>query len=231
MVTIRADGTNPTGTVIATLSAPASITANAVNTYTAPANTVLAANTTYWLRVDATSSAPVGVTSSNSEGGATGWSIANSGRFLLSGNWNTSTSSIQFSITGQANLPPVAPTNLTATGGNAQVSLSWSDPGNSAISKYQVRQATTSAGVASASWTDIASSGATTTSHTVTGLTNGTAYYFQIRAVAGSLNGTASSTDFDVVVNPVTPSVSIARQGSGSVTEGADVVFRVTARQ
>ena len=111
------------------------------------------------------------------------------------------------------------------------MSLSWSDPGNSAISKYQVRQATTSAGVASASWTDIASSGATTTSHTVTGLTNGTAYYFQIRAVAGSLNGTASSTDFDVVVNPVTPSVSIARQGSGSVTEGADVVFRVTARQ
>ena len=40
-----------------------------------------------------------------------------------------------------------------------------------------------------------------------------------------------ASTDFDVVVNPVTPSVSFARQGGVAVTEGADVVFRVTARQ
>jgi len=45
VVTIRADGTDPTGTVIATLTPPATVTAN----------TVLAANATYWLRVDGTS--------------------------------------------------------------------------------------------------------------------------------------------------------------------------------
>jgi len=72
VVTIRANGTEPTGTVIATLTAPASVTADAVNTFTAPADTVLAANTTYWLRVDATTAAEVGGTSSDSETGATG---------------------------------------------------------------------------------------------------------------------------------------------------------------
>ena len=87
VVTIRADGTDPTGTVIATLTAPATITANAVNTFTAPVNTVLAANTTYWLRVDATSTARVSLTNSDDETGATGWSISNSGGFLSGGSW------------------------------------------------------------------------------------------------------------------------------------------------
>ena len=107
-VTIRANGTNPTGTVIATLTAPATFTANAVNTYTAPANTVLNANTTYWLRVDATSSGKIGITSSNSETGATGWSIANGSRILFSGSWTVSNLSHIFAITGQAN--PITPT-------------------------------------------------------------------------------------------------------------------------
>ncbi len=36
------------------------------------------------------------------------------------------------------------------------------------------------------SWTNIIGSDATTTSHTVTGLTNGTEYTFMVRAVVGS---------------------------------------------
>jgi len=38
-----------------------------------------------------------------------------------------------------------------------------------------------------------------------------------------------ASTDFDVVVNPAPTVVTIARQGDAAVTEGASVVFRVTA--
>ena len=57
-VTIREDGTDPTGTVVAALTAPATVTAGSINTYTAPTKTVLAASTTYWLRVDANSSTP-----------------------------------------------------------------------------------------------------------------------------------------------------------------------------
>ena len=46
----------------------------------------------------------------------------------------------------------------------------------------------------SGSWTAIASSGATTTSHTVASLTNGTRYYFEIRATNANGNSGASNT-------------------------------------
>ena len=78
--------------------------------------------------------------------------------------------------------PPGKPAGLTATPGNAEVALRWTDPGDSSITKYQYQQR---AGIVGAwgTWMDISGSGATTTSHTVTGLDNGTAYAFRVRAV------------------------------------------------
>ena len=225
-VTIRANGTNPDGTVIATLSPPASLTANAVNTFTAPANTVLNANTTYWLRVNSTGDSRPRATSSDAESGATGWSIGNTSSWLPRASWVSTTNVLVFAINGQVNPPPPASTGLTATAGDRQVTLSWSDPSNSTISKYQYRQGSGSPLIWE-SWTDITNSDASTTTHTVTGLTNGTEYSFQVRAMAGTLNGTASAT---VTATPLAPPVvTIARQGSAAVTEGMDVVFRVTA--
>ena len=77
---------------------------------------------------------------------------------------------------------PGAPTNLVADGGNEQVTLSWDAPeddGGFTITDYEVRIN------GRGSWISIDS---TRTAHTVTGLTNGTAYVFQVRAVnaAGS---------------------------------------------
>ena len=77
---------------------------------------------------------------------------------------------------------PDAPTNLLADGGNEQVALSWEAPeddGGFAITDYEVRIN------GRGSWI---STGSIHTTHTVTGLTNGTAYAFQVRAVnaAGS---------------------------------------------
>ena len=77
---------------------------------------------------------------------------------------------------------PDAPRNLVADGGNEQVALSWEAPeddGGFAITDYEVRIN------GRGSWISI---GSTHTTHTVTGLTNGTAYVFQVRAVnaAGS---------------------------------------------
>ena len=121
-----------------------------------------------------------------------------------------------------------APTGLSATAGPGagEVTLSWSDPGNSDISKYQYRQGSGSP-FSWGSWADIGSSTATTTSHTVTSLTNGTEYSFQVRAFLGSMAGAASST---VTATPLAlPEITIARQGSAAVTEGTNVVFRVTA--
>ena len=82
--------------------------------------------------------------------------------------------------------------------------LSWTDPGDSTITKYQYRQ---KAGTGNyGSWTDIANSApgeANATSYTVTSLVNGTAYRFRIRAVNGGGNGPQSDE-----AGPATPSRS-----------------------
>ena len=77
---------------------------------------------------------------------------------------------------------PDVPTNLLADGGNEQVALSWEAPeddGGFAITDYEYRIN------GRGRWISIDS---THTAHTVTGLDNGTAYVFQVRAVnpAGS---------------------------------------------
>jgi hypothetical protein len=72
--------------------------------------------------------------------------------------------------------PPPAPTGLTATAGNAQVSLTWN--ASSGASSYNVKRSTTSGGP----FTTIAT-GVTSTSFTNTGLTNGTTFFFVVSAV------------------------------------------------
>ncbi|WP_446830455.1 fibronectin type III domain-containing protein [Candidatus Foliamicus sp.] len=103
------------------------------------------------------------------------------------------TVSLAFNITIES-LTPAAPTGLIATAGDALVALAWSNPQDSTITKYQVRYGAGSAVPATATWGDITGSGAGTTSHTVTGLTNGTQYAFEIRAVNADGNSDASST-------------------------------------
>ncbi|GIP60500.1 glycoside hydrolase family 6 protein [Paenibacillus sp. FSL W8-0186] len=70
---------------------------------------------------------------------------------------------------------PAAPAGLTATAGNAQVSLTWNAV--SGATSYTVKRATTSGGP----YTNVAT-GLTTTSYTNTGLTNGTTYYYVVSA-------------------------------------------------
>ena len=72
---------------------------------------------------------------------------------------------------------PGAPRNLTAAGGDGEAVLSWDAPssdGGSAITDYEYRINR------SGPWIPI---GSTLTTHTVTGLVNGTGYVFQVRAV------------------------------------------------
>ena len=65
----------------------------------------------------------------------------------------------------------------------AEVTLSWTNPGDNTIRKYQV---STDGGV---SYTDIIGSSAATTNHEVTGLTNGIEYMLALRAVNAYGNG------------------------------------------
>ncbi len=87
---------------------------------------------------------------------------------------------------------PTAPTGLTGTWGTAGITLNWTDPSESSITKYQYQQCD-SAGVTCGSWTDIPSSGATTVTHPITGLTANTGYSFKLRAVNANGDGTAAS--------------------------------------
>ena len=83
-------------------------------------------------------------------------------------------------VTATPLLPPAKPTGLTAAVGNGQLTLSWDNPNDSTISRYQYNQKVNDVWGA---WADIPSSGAGTTSYVVQNLTNGVAYISSIRAV------------------------------------------------
>ncbi len=84
-------------------------------------------------------------------------------------------------------VPLAAPSNLAATSRDGEVTLSWTDPNNDAITKYQI---STDGG---SNFINILCDSSMATGHTVTGLTNGTTYTFQVRAYDNSGPG-ASAT-------------------------------------
>ena len=104
--------------------------------------------------------------------------------------------------------PPTAPQNLQATGGNAQVSLTWSAPasdGGSSVTGYRIYRSTTSG-----TETLLASPPGTGTSYTDLSAVNGTTYYYKVSALnavnEGPLSNEASATPTDIVL-PVEPLV------------------------
>ena len=104
-------------------------------------------------------------------------------------------------------VPPVPPkpTGFTATAGDGQVTLSWNDPNRSTITSWQYRQKAGSGSYGS--FMTISGSSATTTSHTVTGLTNGVTYTFQVFAVASNAGGSVNGLPSDErTATPMAPS-------------------------
>ena len=93
------DGGDP-DSVVHALSNPATISSG-TQTFTAPANALLDASTTYFVVISTTSSSiDISRTTSSSEdmGGATGWSIANSRTFGSSTSWATSTNALKIRV-------------------------------------------------------------------------------------------------------------------------------------
>jgi fibronectin type 3 domain-containing protein len=123
-----------------------------------------------------------------------------------------STNSAQASATPVApTQAPAAPTGLTATAGNAQVSLGWT--ASSGATSYNVKRGTTTGGP----YTQVGS--VTVPSFLDTGLTNGTTYFYVVSAVnsvgespnSAQASATPANTPVDVTVtiNPaVTHSIS-----------------------
>ena len=104
----------------------------------------------------------------------------------------TNTGDYTITVT-RAGSVPAAPTGLTATArGEGAVTLAWTTPtGGGAVSGYEYQQRA-GTGVYGP-WTPIPGSGPSTTSYTVTGLTDGTAYAFRVRAVNSTGAGAAST--------------------------------------
>jgi len=138
------------------------------------------------------------------------------------GNYNLN----YMTFASQGGAPPAAPTGLTATAGNASVSLSWA--GSTGATSYNVYRGTSAGGEGT---TAIASP--TSTSYTNTGLTNGTKYYYTVKAVNASGTSGASNeanatpsggvTGIDLIVTSVTWSPA-------SPASGNHVVFSATVK-
>ncbi|MCY4263610.1 MAG: spondin domain-containing protein [Gammaproteobacteria bacterium] len=122
---------------------------------------------------------------------------------------------------------PATPTGLTSMARNGAVTLSWDNPNNGAISKYQYNQRVEDVWQG---WTDIPDSGADTVSHTVTGLTNGKEYHFTVRAVAGSAMSDPSPEVMSTpnVDSPITPTLTVFNKGD-DITEGDAAMFSLMA--
>jgi PKD repeat protein len=108
----------------------------------------------------------------------------------------TATSSVTITASPIAGTPPGAPTGLTASAGNAQVSLSWTAPasnGGVAITSYRVYRGTSSGTETLLTAGGCSGLGAVL-SCTDTGLTNGQSYYYKVSAV-NSLGEGAKSTE------------------------------------
>ena len=113
---------------------------------------------------------------------------------------------------------PDAIADLLATPGNTQVTLSWTAfyDGGSNITKFEYRQKTSGS---YGSWMDISNS-PSTVSHTVTGLTTGTAYTFQVRAMNGVGNAGVSN---EATATPVADDCGDGTATTCSVSPGSSV--------
>ncbi len=127
----------------------------------------------------------------------------------------TSGNSNQVSATPTAVSIPAAPTGLTATAGNASVSLSWS--ASSGATGYAVLRSTTSG----SGYTSIATPSGT--SYTDVSAVNGTTYYYVVRATNSA--GTSGNSS-QVSATPVAsgPAGTYEAEASGNTLTGTAVV-------
>src|SRR5882757_1456610 len=109
--------------------------------------------------------------------------------------------------------PPAAPADLTATPGNAVVTLAWT--ASTGATGYHVKRATTSGGP----YTQLAAP--SSTGYTDSSVTNGTTYYYVVSALTAA-GESANSTQ--VSATPKAPSVSPAAPTNLTATAGNAVV-------
>jgi hypothetical protein len=104
---------------------------------------------------------------------------------------------------------PGAPTSVTATPGDASITMAWTAPADSGsfpVSTYQVQAAPGGASCV-----------VSTTSCELTGLANGTTYAVQVRALNGAGWGAWSAPVEVTPVKPVEPTITITASQRGRI--------------
>ena len=120
--------------------------------------------------------------------------------------------------------------DLKAEAGHQKVTLTWdaaSDAEKAKITGYEVQHGTSVSAMTASAWSAISGSDSSATTHTVTGLTNGTTYYFSIRATgpggAGLASPWVSATPF-----PEVTKLAVTSNPKSGDTYGPDEKIEVT---
>ncbi len=118
-----------------------------------------------------------------------------------------------------ANVPPAAPQNLAATAGDRQITLTWTANSEADFLRYRIYGGT------SPNPTAIVDSvqGSANTSKTLTGLSNGTTYFYRLTAVDQALNASGFSNEVNATPSatdlpPAPPQNLAATAGVAQVT-------------
>ena len=128
---------------------------------------------------------------------------------------------------------PGAPTGVVGTSGNGQIALTWtapSDDGGSAITDYQVSVFDSGGGAA----TGVSGAanprlvGSATTHYVFTGLTNATAYTFEVAAVNSAGTGVLSALSSPATASTFTVPAHIPNPGTAGYDSGYAVNNSVT---
>ena len=176
---------------VTALNPPGSLSPNSLNTWTTPA-LHLAPETDYFVLIDSGSNSQADqlqLTGQDGEdaGGLPGWRIGEQSRRRVHGstNWIPVLDSVKLQLSGyalgsSAPSPPTTPLVNSNPDSPTTLSLSWRAPDSlHTVTSYDVRYRDTG----SATW-DNGPQDHTTTSATVTGLTDGTSYEVQVRATS-----------------------------------------------
>ncbi|MBI4313670.1 MAG: fibronectin type III domain-containing protein, partial [Candidatus Omnitrophica bacterium] len=199
LVQLRTDaGGQPSKTALASALLNPPIR-GAWNSVTLAAPIEVTAGTLYWIVIEYAGpvrwcgSYGIGATSND------GYPAGTAMRKYPSGPWHLIPGDLAFKVNGAGGgipsatppdtTPPAAPAGLTATAGDGRVTLSWSANTESDLAGYNIYQAPGAAGP----FLKLTANFQTTTAYSATGLTNGTSYYFHVRAVDANANESSPS--------------------------------------
>ncbi len=205
--------------------------ASATVTWTAPGNAGGSPITGYTVQVLDAANAVIGTRTAAAAATSlvvTGLTNGTTVRFQVAANNSVGTGTFSVrsnNVTPVAPTVPAAPATPTATRGNASATVTWVAPatGGSAIVRYDLRVVTNANPTVQVGALRTATAAAG--SLIVVGLTNGTAYRFQVRAVnaVGSGGFSALSAAVTPATVPGAPVIGVATSGTagGAINAGA----------